>query len=142
MTNRPNPFDLERFVAAQDGCYETVIAELRRGAKRTHWMWFVFPQISGLGHSATATRYAIGSRVEAEAYLTHPILGPRLDECVAIIDALTAPRAVDVFGGIDATKLRSSLTLFIACGAGARFASVLDRWFEGRMDEETLRRLR
>lgn len=135
-------FDLERFVAAQAGCYETVLRELRLAAKRTHWMWFVFPQIAGLGRSAMAERYAIRSRAEALAYLEHPILGPRLSECAGILAASPAATAEQVFGGVDAVKLGSSLTLFIACGASGAFRTVLDRWFAGRMDEETLRRLR
>jgi len=130
-----DPHRLERFLAAQDGTYETALAEVRRGAKRSHWMWFVFPQIAGLGFSPMAQRYAIASLDEARAYLAHPILGSRLRECVAALDGLTGTTAERVFGGIDAMKLRSSLTLFEA--AGAPFGPTIERWFDGR-DGRTL----
>jgi uncharacterized protein (DUF1810 family) len=134
--------DLDRFVAAQEGVWPTALAELRAGRKRTHWMWFVFPQIAGLGHSDMARRYAIASLAEARAYLAHPLLGPRLHEAVAALDALPAEaRAEAVMGGIDAVKLRSSLTLFEAAGGGAAFAAALDRWFAGERDPATLDRL-
>ncbi len=125
-----DPFDLARFVAAQDGVYPAALAELRAGAKTSHWMWFVFPQLAGLGYSAMARRYAIASLVEARAYLAHPLLGSRLRECVAALAPVSAP-AERVFGGIDAVKLRSSLTLFVAAGAGEAFAALLARWFDG-----------
>lgn len=136
-----DPHDLERFVAAQRGNYTDAIEEIRAGAKRSHWMWYVFPQIAGLGSSAMAVRYAIASRAEAEAYLAHSILGPRLRECVAALMALPSTSAERVFGGIDAVKLRSSLTLFRAAGGGADFDAAIDRWFAGQADEATLRRL-
>ena len=126
---------LDRFVQAQEGSYATVLAEIRAGAKRSHWMWYVFPQIAGLGHSPMAQRYAIRSLDEARAYLAHPVLGPRLRECVAALDSLTGTTAERVFGGIDAMKLRSSLTLFEA--AGAPFGDTIARWF-GERDERTL----
>src|ERR1700750_1531474 len=105
-------YDLQRFVAAQDSgdTYEAAIAELRDGRKRSHWMWFVFPQIAGLGRSPTAQRYAIASLEEAQAYLAHPVLGPRLLECARVLTELSGLTASDVFGGLDALKLRSSMT--------------------------------
>lgn len=137
-------FDLDRFVAAQDagGTYDGAVAELRAGHKRTHWMWFVFPQIAGLGSSPTSRHFAISSLDEARAYLAHPVLGPRLAECVEIISALPTSSAEDVFGGIDALKLRSSMTLFdrAAPDHGA-FAAVLDKYFAGAADPATLRLL-
>jgi uncharacterized protein (DUF1810 family) len=131
-----DPFDLERFITAQAGSYDTALAEIRRGAKRSHWMWYVFPQIAGLGHSGMAQRYAITSLDEARAYLDHPVLGARLRECVAALDGLSGTTAERVFGGIDAVKLRSSLTLFEA--AGAPFGPTIERWF-GERDAATLR---
>lgn len=133
-----DPFDLERFVAAQAGSYETALAEIRRGAKRSHWMWYVFPQIAGLGHSPMAQRYAIRSIAEARAYLDHPLLGERLRACVAALQDLAATSAEAVFGGIDAVKLRSSLTLFEAAGGGPLFAAAIERWFAGKRDAATL----
>jgi uncharacterized protein (DUF1810 family) len=132
---------LERFVAAQEGVYATALAEIRRGAKRTHWMWFVFPQIAGLGQSPTARFYAIGTLAEARAYLAHPVLGARLRECVAALDQVAVPDARAVFGSIDAVKLRSSLTLFEAAGGGEELAGALERWFGGERDGATLRLL-
>ena len=133
---------LERFVAAQAGTYATALAEIRRGAKRTHWMWFVFPQIAGLGQSPTARLYAIVSLEEARAYLAHPVLGARLRECVAALRDVAVPDARAVFGGIDAVKIRSSLTLFEAAGGGAALGAALERWFGGERDAATLRLLR
>lgn len=136
-----DPYDLGRIVAAQVDVYETALAEIRRGAKRSHWMWFIFPQIAGLGHSAMAQRYAIQSLHEAKAYLDHPLLGNRLRTCVFALQDLTGMTAEAVFGGIDAIKLRSSLTLFDAAGGGPIFVAALDRWFGGEKDEATLRLL-
>ncbi len=133
---------LDRFVAAQVGVYPTALAEIARGRKASHWMWFVFPQIAGLGHSAMAQRYAITSVTEARAYLDHPLLGARLRECLAALAALPPTDAEAVFGGIDAVKLRSSLTLFEAAGGGPAFAAALDRWFAGVRDPATLDRPR
>jgi uncharacterized protein (DUF1810 family) len=138
MTDR---FNLERFVTAQAGCFETAQNEIRRGAKRSRWMWFIFPQIAGLGSSAMARTYAIQSLAEARDYLDHPVLGMRLRDCVAALQDLTGTTAEAVFGKVDAAKLRSSLTLFIEVGAGALFMAALDRWFEGRKDEMTLQLL-
>lgn len=133
--------DLDRFVTAQAASYDTALAEIRRGAKRTHWMWFVFPQIAGLGTSATAQRYAITSLDEARAYLAHPLLGRRLRDCVAALQDLTGTTAESVFGSVDAAKLRSSLTLFVAAGADPLLSAALDRWFDGVPDDATLRLL-
>jgi uncharacterized protein (DUF1810 family) len=139
-----DPFDLERFVAAQDqrGTYEAAVAELRAGRKRSHWMWFVFPQIAGLGQSPISRRYAISSVDEAKAYLAHAVLGPRLVQCARILAGLQGRSAEDVFGGIDAMKLRSSMTLFArADPANPVFQQVLDAYFAGEADRATERRL-
>lgn len=137
-----DPFDLARFVSAQDDSYATALAEIRRGAKRSHWMWYVFPQIAGLGHSAMARRYAIASAGEARAYLAHPLLGARLRECVDALAGLAEKDPWHVFGGIDAMKLRSSLTLFAEAGGEPRFGEALGDWFGGGRDEATLELLR
>jgi len=137
----PDPWRLERFVAAQAPVFGTALAELRCGRKRTHWMWFVFPQVAGLGHSDMARRYALSGVAEAQAYLAHPLLGPRLRDCLGALAALDDRAAEDVLGPVDAAKLRSSLTLFDAAGGGSAFAVALDRWFGGIPDAETLRRI-
>jgi uncharacterized protein (DUF1810 family) len=133
--------DLDRFVTAQDGghTYDAAIDELRRGRKTSHWMWFVFPQIAGLGRSATSQQYAIRSLDEARAYLQHKVLGPRLRECAAAVLATPTDRsAVDIFGSIDAQKLRSSMTLFLRAAPDEPvFAEVLDRFFAGIADQAT-----
>lgn len=133
--------DLNRFVAAQRGTFDSAIAELRAGRKVSHWMWFVFPQIAGLGTSAMAQRYAIRNIAEARAYLAHPLLGGRLRAAADAI--LAAPGSAEaILGPIDAMKLRSSMTLFAAANAADRvFARVLDRFYAGKPDPETLRRL-
>jgi uncharacterized protein (DUF1810 family) len=149
-----DPFDLERFVRAQDhaGSYEQALAELRAGRKSSHWMWFVLPQVAGLGHSATAQRYAVSGLDEARALLAHPVLGPRLVECAEVLDHLDERDPKRVLGDIDAVKLRSSMTLFeraaqatdtAAADTGAAataelFGRVLDHYFDGRRDEATL----
>ncbi|HVY96557.1 MAG TPA: DUF1810 domain-containing protein [Solirubrobacterales bacterium] len=128
----PDPFDLERFLAAQDegGTYARALAELRAGRKTTHWMWFVFPQEAGLGRSAMSRRYAIGSLDEARAYLAHPVLGARLRECAAALLAIEGRSAVEVLGEVDALKLRSSMTLFARADPGEPlFEAVLERYF-------------
>jgi len=135
------PFDLDRFVTAQATSYDSALAEIHRGAKRSHWMWYIFPQIAGLGRSEIARHYAIRSLGEAQAYLAHPLLGQRLLECVAALQALPHTTAENVFGGVDAVKLRSSLTLFEAAGGNPIFAAAIDRWFDGRRDDATLRLL-
>jgi uncharacterized protein (DUF1810 family) len=134
--------DLQRFVEAQEGVYEAALAELRAGGKRSHWMWFVFPQIAGLGRSPMAQRFAIGSLAEARAYLEHPVLGPRLRECAAALTALPGSDPAAVMGGIDAMKLRSSMTLFARADPGEPvFRDVLAQYFGGEEDPETDRRL-
>ena len=140
----PNDFDLERFVDAQSGnLHERVVAELRSGRKRSHWMWFVFPQLAGLGHSATARRYGITCLDEARAYLAHPLLGARLRECAGTLEWLDARQsASDIFGFPDDLKLRSSLTLFAqAAESESIFERLLDKYFDGRGDELTLKLL-
>jgi uncharacterized protein (DUF1810 family) len=131
---------LQSFVDAQDeaGTYERALDELRSGRKRTHWMWFVFPQIAGLGRSPTSRRYAIASLDEARAYLAHPVLGPRLTECAHVLAGLEGSSAQEIFGGIDAVKLRSSMTLFArADPENPLFVEVLERYFDGVPDEAT-----
>ncbi|HZA03628.1 MAG TPA: DUF1810 domain-containing protein [Propionibacteriaceae bacterium] len=135
--------DLERFVRAQDehGTYTQALAELRAGRKTSHWMWFVFPQVAGLGRSATAQAYAIADLAEAQAYLAHPVLGPRLVECAEMVAEHRDKSAEQIFGGIDAMKLRSSMTLFAAADPDQPvFAGVLARFFP-EADPETLRRI-
>ncbi|WP_138757522.1 DUF1810 domain-containing protein [Modestobacter altitudinis] len=136
-------FDLQRFVDAQDGdgTYSAALAELRAGAKRSHWMWFVFPQVAGLGRSATAQHYAISGAAEACAYLAHPVLGPRLRESARALTDLGTTDPVRVLGGIDAQKLRSSMTLFAAVSDEPVFAQVLDQYFGGARDDATTSRL-
>ena len=134
--------DLRRFVTAQEGVYESALSELRAGRKTSHWMWFVFPQIAGLGRSATAQRYAIASLEEAEAYLAHPVLGPRLLECARTLTQLSGLSAEQIFGSVDAQKLKSSMTLFAhAAPDQPLFRDVLARYFDGAEDQETLRRI-
>jgi uncharacterized protein (DUF1810 family) len=140
-----DPHQLQRFVTAQadGGTYEAAVSELRAGRKRSHWMWFVFPQIAGLGQSSMSKRYAISSLEEAEAYLAHPILGPRLIECARILTDTRDRSADDIFGGIDAMKLRSSMTLFAhAAPDDPVFREVLDQYFGGIADDRTERLLR
>jgi uncharacterized protein (DUF1810 family) len=136
-------FDLERFVRAQDGgVYEQALRELREGGKRSHWMWFVFPQVAGLGHSPTAQRYAVSGLAEAHAYLAHPVLGPRLVEASQALLELSGRDPVRVLGSTDAMKLRSSMTLFEAAAPDERvFGEVLERYFGGERDEATTTRL-
>lgn len=136
------PYHLARFVDAQAGVYETVLAELRAGRKRSHWMWYIFPQLRGLGNSPTAVRYAISGLAEAQAYLDHPVLGPRLYECTALVNALDGASIEDVFGWPDFLKLKSSMTLFAVAAAGrsedSAFTAVLDTFYGGEQDEKTL----
>lgn len=133
---------LDRFVSAQDGVYDRALAELRAGRKHGHWMWFVFPQIAGLGMSTTSQHYAIASLDEARSYLAHPVLGPRLRECAAVVAASDAPSAEELFGGIDAVKLRSSMTLFHRADPDdPTFPAVLDKYFNGDPDPATDQRL-
>ena len=133
---------LSRFVTAQTAVYATALAELKRGQKTSHWMWFVFPQIAGLGRSPTAQLYAIADLAEARAYLAHPVLGPRLVEAVEAINALPGHDALAVFGAPDDLKLRSSLTLFRAADPDEpAFQKALDKYFGGEADPQTLKRL-
>jgi uncharacterized protein (DUF1810 family) len=135
--------NLERFVEAQDsgGTYQRAVAELRNGRKTRHWMWFIFPQITGLGHSAMAQAYAISDLAEAQAYLADPVLGPRLIECSEILAAHQGLSAQQIFGGIDAMKLRSSMTLFAHADPDQEiFKQVIDQYFDGP-DPETERRI-
>lgn len=134
-----DPYDLERFVDAQSRNYDDALAELRAGQKRTHWMWYVFPQYAGLGRSPMAQRYAIRSIAEAEAYLRHPVLGARLTQCAEALLATTGGSAHEIFGSPDDAKLRSSATLFSRVApAGSVFHRILDRYFGGVPDPATL----
>jgi uncharacterized protein (DUF1810 family) len=135
-------FHLQRFVKAQDGLYPAVLEELRAGRKRTHWMWFIFPQIRGLGFSAMAARYAISSIEEARAYLEHAVLGPRLRECTGLVNAVQGRSISEIFGHPDALKFRSSMTLFSLASQDNRvFLDALARYFGGEPDPATLARL-
>ena len=137
-----DPYDLQRFVTAQDPMLDRVREELRRGRKSSHWMWFVFPQVAGLGSSPTAQHYAISGLDEARAYLAHPVLGPRLVECARLAVAVEGRSAREVFGYPDDLKLRSSMTLFArAAPDEPAFAGVLDRFFDSEPDPRTLERL-
>jgi uncharacterized protein (DUF1810 family) len=135
---------LGRFVDAQNanGKYQVVISELRSGRKSSHWMWYVFPQVKGLGQSSMANHYGIASLAEAQAYLRHPVLGSRLIECAQLLLATDGKSATDIFGSLDAIKLRSSITLFSrADPEQAVFRQVLDKYFQGSEDQETIKRL-
>ena len=139
-TGVDDPFDLQRFVDAQDagGTYDAALAELRRGRKTSHWMWFVFPQLAGLGRSPTARRFALSGGDEARAYLAHPVLGPRLRECAQALTALPTADPVAVLGSVDAQKLRSSMTLFaLVAPQEPVFGEVLGRCFGGEDDPST-----
>jgi uncharacterized protein (DUF1810 family) len=135
-----DPYDLQRFVEAQAGVYERALAELRGGHKRSHWMWFVFPQCSGLGNSAMSERYAIRSAAEARAYLAHLLLGARLIECAEALLAVTGRTAREILGSPDDMKLRSSATLFAAVSSsGSAFHRLLEEYYGGDQDAVTLR---
>lgn len=137
-TGAEDPYDLQRFVDAQQPLYAQVLSELGAGRKRSHWMWFVFPQIAGLGSSPMAQRYAIASRQEAAAYLAHPLLGPRLRECTRLVNAIEDSVA-SIFGTPDDMKFRSSMTLFAAATSdNADFLASLDKFFAGAGDSRTL----
>jgi uncharacterized protein (DUF1810 family) len=149
MHDQPNqqaqadPFNLNRFVEAQAGVYERALAEVKRGQKRSHWMWFIFPQIDGLGYSSTAKFYAIKSKDEAKAYLDHPLLGTRLIECSEALMKIQGISAAEIFGYPDDLKLRSSMTLFASVSEpNSVFSRVLEHYYEGQPDQQTLELLR
>ena len=137
-----DPFDLERFVQAQAADYDQALSELRDGEKRSHWMWYIFPQIEGLGQSSMSHRYSIKSAGEARAYLDHPILGPRLRECAEVVNGIVGRSAHEIFGSPDDMKLRSSMTLFAQVSTDAVFDQILRKFFNGQHDSKTLRQLR
>ena len=142
MESASDPFDLQRFVDAQARVYPSVLDELRAGRKRSHWIWFVFPQIAGLGSSSTAAHYAISSIDEARAYLRHEVLGPRLRECTQLVNAVQGRSIGEIFGSPDDLKVRSSMTLFArATEDNADFVKLLARYYDGEEDTLTLARL-
>jgi len=138
-------FELQRFLDAQDRVYDTVLDELRAGRKRSHWIWFVFPQLQGLGRSATATRYGISALEEARAYLAHTVLGPRLRECTRLVARIESASADEIFGFPDTLKVRSSMTLFARAAddpdVAADFRAVLDKFYDGVEDGLTVAQL-
>jgi uncharacterized protein (DUF1810 family) len=142
MESAGDPFDLKRFVDAQEPVYGDVVDELRAGRKRSHWMWFVFPQLRGLGGSAMAARFGIASLQEARAYLSHELLGPRLRECTQLVNQVQGRSAEEIFGSPDDLKLRSSMTLFAhATEDNHDFIAVLDTYYDGHQDRLTVERL-
>ncbi len=142
MSIAADPFDLDRFLSAQDGVYENALRELRSGQKRSHWMWFVFPQIDGLGNSFVTKRFAVKSQEEAHHYLQHPILGTRLLECTQAVTRLQGRTAPQIFGTPDDLKFCSSMTLFeVVAGANSEFSLALDQYYSGRRDAATLQLL-
>jgi uncharacterized protein (DUF1810 family) len=141
-TSQSDPHNLTRFLQAQEACYDDALSEIKNGRKESHWMWFIFPQLDGLGFSATSKRYAIKSLAEAKAYLNHPVLGLRLVECANAALGEEEASAQDIFGSPDDMKLRSSATLFATVSpAGSVFERLLDKYFQGKRDEQTLRLL-
>ncbi len=139
MNKISDPYDQHRFITAQEGVYERALAELRGGLKRSHWMWFIFPQIDGLGFSPTTRFYAIKSLKEARQYLAHPVLGARLMECAEAVLVLQGRTASDIFGYPDDMKLQSSMTLFaLAAGPGSVFERVLEKYYQGKRDPRTI----
>ena len=138
-----DPYNLQRFVDAQRHIFASVIAELRQGSKRGHWMWFIFPQLKGLGRTAQSNFFGISSVQEAAAYLQHPVLGPRLIECTQLVNAIEGRSAEDIFGEIDAMKFRSSMTLFAhATPENQIFTGAVGKYYAGEFDPLTLRYLR
>ena len=138
-SDRKEPYDLNRFITAQEGVYDRALAELRDGMKRSHWMWFIFPQIEGLGQSPTSRHYSIKSLEEARQYLSHPVLGQRLTECSEAVLAVKGQSASDIFGHPDDWKLQSSMTLFeLVSGPDSVFARVLEKYYAGKRDTKTL----
>ena len=143
--NQPDPqdlFNLDRFISAQQGVYDRVLAELRDGQKRSHWMWYVFPQFQGLAQSNTSRYYAIKTREEAIAYLQHPVLGKRLRECTEAVTNIEGKSVSEIFGYPDDLKLKSSMTLFSSVASDPLFDRVLDKYFQGEEDEKTLQLLK
>jgi uncharacterized protein (DUF1810 family) len=139
---RDDAFGLSRFISAQDSVYDRVLEELKSGRKRSHWMWYIFPQVDGLGYSATSKHYAIKSMEEARAYLNHPVLGSRLLECADAVLAIEGRSASDILGYPDDLKLQSSMTLFASvAGPDSVFVRVLDKYFQGERDARTLQLL-
>lgn len=137
-----DPFDLRRFLSAQEGVYEKALSELKGGQKQTHWMWFIFPQLDGLGYSPTAKRYSIKGLEEARQYLEHPVLGKRLRECTEAVLALKGGSVSEIFGYPDDLKFASSMTLFEkAAGPGSLFSITIDKYCHGEQDAATLRLL-
>ena len=131
-------FDLQRFVDAQAPVYQRVLAELRQGEKQSHWMWYIFPQLAGLGHSPMAQRYALRSREEAMAYLGHGVLGPRLRECTALVNAVEGRTIREILGSPDDLKFRSSMTLFSAVSSEPEFFAAIEKFYGGTPDRKTL----
>jgi len=142
-THHDDPYNLQRFVDAQERVYDHVCSELRSGQKRSHWMWFIFPQIRGLGYSAISVKYSISSLEEAKAYLAHPILGPRLRECTRLVNEICGRSIDDIFGDPDDMKFHSSVTLFAhATPDNQVFVDALEKYFRGEFDQLTLDRIR
>ena len=142
-TDRRDPYNLQRFVDAQDPVFAQVCAELRAGRKSSHWVWFIFPQLQGLGHSSTAKYYAISGLEEAKAYLSHPILGPRVIDCCRLATGIQGRSIEEILGQLDSLKFRSSLTLFAhAASANQPFKAALEKYFEGKPDPITMDLLR
>jgi len=138
-SDRGDPFDLNRFISAQEGIYDRALAELRDGLKRSHWMWYIFPQVEGLGHSPTTRRYSIKSLEEARHYLAHPVLGQRLKESAEAVLAVQGRSAADIFGHPDDWKLQSSMTLFeLVSGPESVFGRILEKYYQGKRDTRTL----
>lgn len=132
-----DPYNLERFVLAQAETYGAALREMASGRKTSHWMWFIFPQLRGLGSSPMSLTYSVGSLDEARAYLAHPVLGRRLGECLTALENLPRASAQEIFGSVDASKLHSSLTLFMRADGGRLFEAALQRWFRGQPDKAT-----
>jgi uncharacterized protein (DUF1810 family) len=142
MASGIDPHNLQRFLDAQASVFDRVRDELRRGRKSSHWMWFIFPQIEGLGRSTTAQFYALRSRNEARAYVEHPVLGPRLVECTQLVNAVNGATAEQILGSIDAVKFRSCMTLFAAIAPGQKeFTAALNKYYGGAADQATLERI-
>ena len=142
MTLSIDPHNLERFVRAQGPVYDEALSELRNGRKQSHWMWFIFPQFEGLGRSSMSRQYSIKSAAEAQAYLNHPVLGPRLRECATAVNNIVKRSALEIFGSPDDRKLQSCATLFGTVSQEPVFQQLLEKYFDGQGDNETIRLLR